>query len=343
MRSPKHIEAQIEKQPWRKEPDGRYSLCREEFRDSSFYDDMVDLFGQSFRNGSDTARGSIYLGEYRYWRDVPTESLCREKMNPLPLTSRVLTGLLRKMIRVLESMPDGTSISSSELLFSTSDIFFAQNLGLGPSYTVIDGVFYCEAPDCKIKGEIEWEMCDRFNAAAMRHGFILDYSDSAFKILGLPYNIACVYRRKSNLLLKAAEISDSDAVCDTQGNILYKAVEWIPNDGHRLMVLKLAPEGGPVRFETGQTCCQIETLSGAVHIKAHHPLFACVFNEKEPRWIDTGEEKICHGKGGICAESDYVAEDRPWNSHFTVENVGEEEAIVFISRETEFDTDEEEE
>ena len=342
MRSVNHIAAQTEKLPWKTDASGFFSIRKEDFRDRALYEDMVQLFRENRRTGANAPEDSIYIGEYRYWLEPEKESICREKLHLQPLTSRVLTSILKKMIRELDSMPDNSSVCSSEMMERVADIHFMQNLGKGPSCTLIDGVLYGEYTDRKGHcRDVEWEMEDRFNAAALRHGYIIDNSNIAFKILGLPYYVSSIYRRKANLLNKAEGMTASDGVTDSEGNILYRAAEWTTeNDGNRLMVMRIAPGAPEVRMETGPTCVQIETLSGDVLIRTHHPLFTTVYGETEPRWIDTGEEKRCHGRGGLCAEADYDENEVPWPSCFTVRNTGEEAALVFISRECEWEDEE---
>ena len=335
MRSINHIEAQIEKQPWREDASGCRYVRKEEFKDQALYEDMLQLFRENHRKGANTPDDSIYLGDYRYWLDETAESLCREKLSLQPLPSRVLTSILKKMIRELETMPDNSSVSSSEMMERVADIRFFQNLSRGPLCIVIDGVIYGEYTDRKGHcRDIEWEICDRFNAAAIRHGFIIDNSNIAFKVLGLPYYVDSIYRRKANLLKKAEGMTSSDDIVDAEGNVLYRATEWTSeSDGNCLMVMRIAPEAPEVRMNTGSTCVQIEALSGDIVIRTHHPLYTTVYGETEARWIDTGEEKKCHGKGGLCAQSDYDDEETPWESYFTIDNIGDEEVTVLVSRE----------
>ena len=338
MRNPKHIQSACQKEAWKRVHDKVESLRKGDFRDAALFDDLLATFKEYRKSGQDLPWQSIFIGEYRYWLDgkpSDAEAIFREKVEARSLESRDLTRFLRMMVKHLEEMPDNSTFCTDDLLGKCIQHFCTYNLGLGPSFEYIDGVYYLPYGNGRsISESLEWEMEDRFKAAAERHGFMIDSADSAFKALGLPYNIPCTYRRKSNLLRKVEKFIDEDAVRDDEGRLMYYSKAWKTKDGCELMLLSV-PAGAPeVMLLTGDLCCQVEIISGQAELKSRHQVFTTVYGESEPRWIDTGETRKCNGKGRIFCEPDYGDETVPVKSFFTVRNIGDSPAIVIISKET---------
>lgn len=332
MRNPKHIQTAVEREVWQI-LDGTYALNADGFKDKKLFDDLLFLFKDYRKNGHNLPEQSIFLGEYRYWLDdVPAkaERIFRERISAKKLESKDLTRILRKMIKRLEQMPDNSTFSTSELLDKCVKRLCTYNVGNGPSFELLDGEYFTTEGD--ICESLDWEMYDRFTAAACRHDFMIDCSNTAFQILGLPYNIPHTYRRIEHLLNIAGTFTESDSLCNEDTGKRYFAKTWKAEDGNTLTLLEIPAGTGLVRQFTKDSCAQIEVLSGRATLKATHFEFSEVYGEEGARWIDTGEQKTCNGKGGLCAEPDNEDRSEQYKASFTIDNIGDNPAIVLISR-----------
>lgn len=332
MRNPKHIQTAVEREVWQI-LDGTYALNADGFKDKKLFDDILFLFKDYRKNGHNLPEQSVFLGEYRYWLDdVPAkaERVYRERISAKKLESKDLTRILRKMIKRLEQMPDNSTFSTSELLEKCTKRLCTYNIGNGPSFELIDGEYFTTDGDmCE---GLDWGMYDRFTAAACRHGFMIDCSNTAFLILGLPYNIPHTYRRIENLLKIADTFTESDSLWNEYSGKRYLAKTWKADDGNTLTLLEIPAGTGPVRHLTKESSTQIEVLSGKATLKATHFEFCEANGEEGARWVDTGEQKLCNGKGGLYVEPDNEERSEQFKASFTIDNIGDNPAIVLISR-----------
>ena len=331
MIKPEKIAETLESLSWNQHKSGSESVPKSSLRDSDIWAGIEQIMKEHRIKATEELAQNLYFGDYRYWFDK--DNICRERIEEQPITGKLLTGWVRKMMKAFDALPDNSEVCSSGLFIKTCNVLHVYNLSYGWWQINVDNVFYGEYTNKNGHAmEVDWEIYDRFcKAVSRRKDIIEDPSRIVGKCLGLPFNIGVIYRRKSSLLQYAKSICEKDVVTDGNGKILYYKKTFHPSDGNTIEILKILPGAPTIKNLTGEDGKLIEVLSGNVKLVSfsERQYSDSVEEDGNLYWEESFKSLIFEESGGICSVE--RATDPPIPAYFQITNVGETEAFVFIS------------
>lgn len=340
MRDSRHIASALKRLPWPKDESDICRLHRSTFKDARLWADIQDYLKSERLKGTEELEESLFLDDFRYWFDSE-ENIYRQQIIEEPVTDSVLTFWLRKMMKAFDALPDNSEICSSALFEKVCRVQRFYNQSQHWWQMAIDGKFYGEyirKDGCET--DIDWAIFDRFCKAISRRKdkIIEDGSRVAFLALGMPFDIADIYRRKIPLLGKAQSLTEKDAVFDEAGNLLFYHKFLHPSDGNTLEIIKLPPGAPAIKRENDNRTKMLAVLDGKVRIEAFHQrrVSDSVEGDGEIFWQDNDSIQVFNGHGSLYCRHDRSYEDPPVPAFYQIKNIGHEEALALISCPPEF-------
>ena len=110
------------------------------------------------------------------------------------MTPEVINDILIPILTKLDSLPNGTSISLSELIRKTFECKFEYIESKGWQWVLDNGTSFFD--------DELFDLLEPFEKAVHKAGYRIYQPREAGMVMGLPYNLNRIYRRKDTQILK---------------------------------------------------------------------------------------------------------------------------------------------